>query len=137
MPAARGDGPDSRGRGVTDLLGKGNLPTEVTGGGSDRQGTNPGPGDLHAGCEARNRYDDGLEAAHVPGRFLAHHDELRTTCLGLPATLPEPHPLRPRRRGRGDHPVGGKDGSRPVGEPGSNKRPIRTPDDKGANRRHH
>ena len=32
----RGDGPDSRCCGVTDLRGKRNLPTEVTGGGSDR-----------------------------------------------------------------------------------------------------
>ena len=58
-----GGGPDSRGGGVTDLRGKGNLPPEVTGRGSDREGTNPGPGDLHAGCEAGNRDDNGLKAA--------------------------------------------------------------------------
>jgi hypothetical protein len=132
-----GYGHDGCSRCVTDLLGQRNLPTEIAGGGPDRQGTDPGPGELHAGREARHRYHDGLEAARVPSRFLAHHNELRTARLCFPAALPETHPFRPGGRGGGDHPVGGEDNSRPVGEPGSNKWPIRAPDDKGANRRHH
>src|ERR1019366_6689173 len=75
-----------------------------------------GPGELHPGREARNRYDDGLEAARVPSRFLAHHNELRTARLCFPAALPETHPFRPGGRGGGDHPVGGEDNSRPAGE---------------------
>ena len=132
-----GDGHDGRTRSVTDLFGERNLPTEVTGGGPDRQGTGPGPGELHSGSEDSNRYDDGLKAARVPSRLLAHHDELRTACLGFPPPLPETHPFGPGSGGGGDHPVGDDDHSRPVGKPGGNKRPIRAPDDKGANRRHH
>ena len=55
---------------------------------------------------------------------------------GLPCDAGRAGPPPPRRRGKGDHPVGDKDDSRPVGKPGGDKRPVRTPDDKGANRRH-
>ena len=78
-----------------------------------------------------------LKAARVPSRLLPYHNELRAACLGFPAPLPETHTLRPGRSGGGDHPVGGKDNSRSVGEPGSKERPIRAPDDEGANRGHH
>ena len=78
-----------------------------------------------------------FKAARVPSLLLPYHDKLRAACLGFSAPLPETHTLRPGRSGGGDHPVGGKDNSRPVGEPSSNKRPIGAPDDEGANRGHH
>jgi hypothetical protein len=132
-----GDCHDSRGHRGADLLDKQGLPTEITGRRTGRKGTDPGPGELHPGCEARDRPDYGLEAARVPGRLLVHHDELRATRLGLPAPLAETHPFGPGSDRGGDHPVGGEDGSRPAGEPGSNYRPVGTPDDEGADRGHH
>ena len=131
-----GNGHDGRTSRVTDLFGERGLPAEVTGGGPGRYGTGPWPGELHSGSEARNRYDNGFKTARVPRRFLAHHDELRATCLSLPASLAETHPFGPGKGGRGDHPVGGNDYSRSVCKPGGNKRPIRAPDDESARRGH-
>ena len=88
------------------------------------------------GVKAATASDNRLEAARVPPGFVGHHDEIRATCLGLPAALAETNPFGPGwSRGR-DHPVRGDDRSRPVCEPGGDKRPIRAPDDKGANRGH-
>jgi hypothetical protein len=125
---------DSRTSGITDLRRERSLPAEVTGRSTGGYRAGPWPGELYQGSESRNCYDDRFEAASVACCLLAHHDELRTTCLCLSAALAKAHPFGPGSGRRGDHPVAGDDHCRTVREPGGDKGPVRAPDDKGANR---
>jgi hypothetical protein len=122
---------------TTNLRGQRSLPTEIACGSPDRYGTNSRPGELHLGSETCYCPDNSLEATRVTGWLGTHDDEVGATSLGLATTLSDPNPFGLGGRTSGDYPIGHDNRRWLVGKPGSDKRPVRTPDDEGANRRFH